>query len=179
MRKFLIFCLVNLSFIGTLSAQTKVERQKAIAIIENIMYYEFYLGTKCYEKTEIKYYDTEGRIEINKTNYIDENSNYKYKYSFYLSDLDLTSLVYDLYEYEPGLYFFSVQIKSKPKSIEKNQISIHKKDFPYPTSKNEYLDKLEISCSKAIPENMALRLMENLKILFGAKNYRKLDLLKK
>ena len=179
MRKYLIFCLINLSFIGTLSAQSKVERQKAIAVIENIMYYEYYLGTKCYDKTEIKYYDTEERIEINQSDYIDENSNFKNKYSFYLSDLDLTSLEYDLYENKPGLYFVFVQITAKPKSVELNQISIYKKDFPYPTSKNEYLDKLEISCSKAIPENMALKLVENLKVLFGAKNYRKVNLLKK
>lgn len=179
MRKLFIFYLINLSFISTLCAQSKVEKQKAIAIIENIMYYEFYLGTKCYEKTEITYFDTEERIEINQTNYIDENSNFKNKYSFYLNDLDLTSLVYDLYENEPGLYFVFIQISAKPKSIEKNQVSIYKKDFPYPTSKNEYLDKIEISYSKVIPENIALRLVENLKVLFGAKNYRKVNLLQK
>ena len=179
MRKLFIFCLINLSFISTLSAQSKIEKQKAIAIIENIMYYEYYLGTKCYDKTEITYYDTEERIEINQTNYVDENSNFKNKYSFYLNDLDLTSMVYDLYESEPGLYFVAVQIIAKQKSVELNQISIYKKDFPYPTSKNEYLDKIEILSPKAIPENIALRLVENLKVLFGVKNYRKVNLFKK
>lgn len=179
MKNLFIFCLINLSFISNLNAQSKTEKQKAISIIENILYYEYYLGTKCYEKTEIKYYDTEERIEIIQTNYFDENSNFKDKYSFYVNDIDLTSMVYDLYEIEPGLYSVFIQIKAKPKSIEKNQVSIYKKDFPYPTSKNEYLDKIEISSSKTIPENLAIRLLDNLKVLFGVQNYRKVNLLKK
>lgn len=178
MRIFFIFCLINLSFTCTLSAQSNADKKKAIAIIENIMYHEFYLGTKCYEKTEIFYYDVEERIEIIQTNYFDENTIFKNKYSFYLNDLDLSSLVYDITEYEPGLYFVFIQISANPKSVEKNQINIDTKEFPVPTSKNEYLNKIELLSSKAIPENMALRLLENLKILFGVKNYRKIDLLK-
>lgn len=179
MKKIYVLCLINIIFIGNLYCQTNIEKAKSIAIIENLVYDEFYLGTKCYEKTEITYHELEERIEFNGTSFISDDANFKTKISFYLSDLDLTSLGYDLYEYKPGLYFVTILVNAKGKAVERNLITVDKAKFPYPTSKNEYLDKFDFSPTKAVSEIIALKLVENIRILIGAKNYKKLELFNK
>lgn len=174
MKSTLIFITLNLLFINSLFSQTENDKDKSIAVIENLMYHEFYLGTKCYDKIEITYYKLENRIEIIDTNYINENSNFKTITSFYINDLDLNSMVYNLYENKPGLYFVTIQIKAKEKTIEVNKTELNKEKFPYPVSELHYLEKLTISpTSKQLPENLAIKLIENVKILIGANGYKK------
>jgi hypothetical protein len=168
-----LFLLFFFIFSNNTFCQTNIEKAKSIAIIENIVYNEVYFDTKTYEKTVITYHELEGRIEFTETNYASDNINYLYKTSFYLSDLDLTSLVYDLYELKPGLYIVTLQVKAKGKVVEKNITTVDKRKSPYPTSENEYLNKFDFRPTKLVSESIAIKLVENFKILIGAKNYTK------
>jgi len=178
MKKIYFLCLINLIFIEKLFCQTNIERAKSIAIIENIVYDEVYFDTKTYDKTEITYHELEGRIEFKQTIFASDDLNYIYKTSFYLSDLDLTSLAYDLYELKSGLYVVTLQVKAKGKVVERNKTTVNKEKFPYPTSENDYLEQFDFRPTKAVSESIALKLVENFKILIGAKNYTKQKLIK-
>ena len=168
-------------FITTTYSQTKIQIEKAIAVIEHLSYNEFYLGIKCYHKTEITYYEVEKRIEINEILFLGKDKNFKTKRSFYLDDIDLTSMKYDLMELptEPGLYFVTVNIDAKGKSIEVNTVEINKDEFPLPISDLKYYDKLIFTpAGKTFPKRLAEKFVENIKILLGVESYKRAPLLK-
>lgn len=180
MRKAIIFLAINLIFVGFTFGQTKLERQKAISIIENLMYNEFYLGVKCYEKTEITYNEKEERIEINEIGFFGKDRFTTTKTSFYIDDIDLSSMKYDLLESgEPDLYFVTVNIDAKGKSIEFYMVDTNKSEFPVPVSTTDYRDWLIFSPNKAIPQRLAEKFVENIKTLIGASEYKKAKIFNK
>jgi hypothetical protein len=178
MRKTILFITLNLIFIGFTFGQTKLERQKAISLIENLMYNEYYLGVKHYEKTEITYNEIDNRIEINLIAFFGEGKNIKVKTSFYTDDLDLKTMEYDLYEHEDGLISVLVYIDAKGESIEEQMVDTNKSEFPTPISSTKYKDKLRFSTTKALPKPLAEKFVENIKILIGASEYKKSKLFK-
>ena len=176
MKNSYVLFLINILFIGNLFSQTKTEKEKSISILESLYYQEYYLGTKCYNKVEITFNELEGKLEFKETAFLGENANFITKNTFYLIDLDLSSLKYDLYEFSLGLYILSVRVNAKEKSIEKNLITVDISKFPYPTSKMEYLNNFTLIPSKPFSESLAIKLVENIKILIGAKSYKKMKL---
>jgi hypothetical protein len=178
MRKTIVFIALNLIFVGFTIGQTKLERQKAISIIENLMYNEYYLGVKHYEKTEITYNEIDDRIEINVFAFFGEDKNIKVKTSFYIDDLDLKTMEYDLFEHEDGLLSVLVYINAKGESIEEQMVDTNKSEFPTPVSSTKYRNKLRFSTSKALPKPLAEKFVENIKILIGASEYKKAKLFK-
>jgi hypothetical protein len=179
MRKTIIFLALNVFFIGLTFGQTKAEREKAISIVENLFYDEFYLGVKCYNKIDITYYETDERIEINEIAFLGKDKHIKIKTSFYLDDVDLSSMKYDLYEAEPDLYFVTVQLDAKGKSIEVYSVNTNKDKFPLPVSDSKYLDKFHLSpTGKSLPKRLALKFVENIRIMLGAESYKKATLFK-
>ena len=173
MRKTIIFLAINLIFAGFTFGQTKLERQKAISIIENLMYNEYYLGVKHYEKTEITYNEIDDRIEINLIAFFGKDKNITVKTSLYKDDLDLKSMKYDLFEHEDGLFSVIVYINAKGETIEEYMVDTNKSEFPVPISSTKYLDKLRFSTSKALSKPLAEKFVENIKILIGASEYKK------
>ncbi|MDP2686612.1 MAG: hypothetical protein Q8O62_05290 [Aequorivita sp.] len=180
MRKAIIFFSLSLIFIGISFGQTKTERERAISIVETLFYEEFYLGVKCYNKIEIEYHEIDNRIEINETGFFGKDKYIETKTSFYLDDIDLTTMKYDLLESDKSdLYFVIVQLDAKDKSIEENSVNTNKAEFPYPTSDSRYLDKLNLSpTGKALPKRLAEKFVENIKIFLGAESYKKASLFK-
>lgn len=173
MKKTTFFIALNLIFIGTIYSQTKIEKQKAISIIENLMYNEFYLGVKCYEKTEITYNEIDELIVINKIGFFGKDKHIKTKTTVYLDDIDLSSMKYDLFEHEDGLLDVLVYINSKGEAIEEYIVETNKEAFPLPISDTRYRDKLRFSTSKALPKPLAEKFVENIKILIGATEFKK------
>ncbi len=179
MRKTIIFLALNLFFVGFIFGQTKAEREKAISIVENLFYEEFYLGVKCYNKIEVTYHEPDKRIEINETAFFGKNQHIKTKTSFYLDDVDLSSMKYDLFEAKPDLFFVTVQLDAKGKSIEVNSVDTNKDKFPLPVSDLKYLDKFRLSpAGKSLPKRLAEKFIENVRILLGAESYNKATLFK-
>lgn len=179
MTKKLLFLILFTFFIHFSYSQNNPEKEKSIAIIENALYHEFYLIDKCYHKTTIKYLDVENRIEIDNISYFGDDKNTKRKTSFYLEDLDLNTMKYDLYESEPGLFFVVIHVDAKEKSIEINSVEINKDKFPVPVSEINYLDKFKISpIGKSLSKSQAERFIENVRILLGAEKYEKAKLFK-
>ena len=142
------------------------------------MYNEYYLGVKHYEKTEITYNEIDNRIEINTFAFFGEGKNIKVKTSFYIDDLDLNTMKYDLFEHEDGLLSVLVYINAKGESIELHMVDTNKSEFPTPVSTTEYRDKLRFSTSKALPKPLAEKFVENIKIMLGAESYKKAILFK-
>ncbi len=159
-------------------SQSGVDRNKAIEIVEELKYHEFYLGNKCYNKTEIDFNSTTERIEITSTDFLGEDQYLINKKIFYLDDIDLSTLVYDLIEVEPNLYYVAIQAKSKGKSIEWKSVEMNKKEFPSPVSKTEYIDKLTFESTRFMPKNLGMKLIENFRIILGADKINRVDLSK-
>ncbi len=179
MKKTIIFVALNVCFIGLTFGQTKAEREKAISIVENLFYEEFYLGVKCYNKIDITYHEMDERIEINEIAFFGKDQNIKTKTSFYLDDVDLSSMKYDLYEAEPDLYFVTVQVDAKGKSIEVNSVDTNKDKFPVPVSDSKYVDQFHLSpTGKSLPKRLAEKFVENIGIMLGAESYKKATIFK-
>ncbi|QBA63194.1 hypothetical protein [Muriicola soli] len=176
-----LFKLLIFLFISTQStfAQTISERTEAILKVEKILYNEFYLGTKCYTKTDISFNENDKSFVIKNEMFLGKDQNIVSTRSFYRDDIDLNSMVYDLYPAEDGLYFVTVNLKAKDRLIEVSIVEINRKEFPLPVSTSDYQDLLVLSPSgKSLPLPIALRFVENIKILFGVPSYNREKLYK-
>jgi hypothetical protein len=159
--------LVILLFWNTLFAQND-EQTKAVAVIENLTYREYYLPDKCYDKTEISFVKNSNRIVIKQTNYLGEDRLITSTNSVFLEDLDSSILYYDIADINGSLYVL-IKVPAKNKTVEKLSVSINKSKSTLTNSTKEYLDYIMIGCTKSLSKNLAQKLVDSYQILFGTK----------
>ena len=167
--KKIILLLVSLLLSANVFSQTVEEKRKAISIIEDLTYEEYYLGIKCFEQVKINFDTQTGRIEIDHYSYLGDDKNIRSKKIFYLSDLDLSTFNFQTAEIEKGKFMLDINIKAKEESITQTVVSVDKKQFMYPVSKTEYLSLLNIGSTKNLSQFLLDKLILNYKILLGVK----------
>lgn len=171
-----VLCLMSLGFSYS---QTKSEIDKSISTLENLLYKETYLlDEKMFNQTKFIYHQNEGRLEVNNYAYVDKDGWFKSDKSFYLTDIDKNNLRYDLLEVGTDSYVINISISAKEKTIISNVVTFNKRTFPSPISKTDFVSEFSISSNRGLPRVLALRVVENIRILIGAKDYKKVVLFK-
>ncbi len=159
---FTIIFIVNFTF-----SQSILDKKKAISIIEDLNYNEYYFDIKCYDKSEINYDPLTSKVEINNFTFLGEDNNIKTKTSFYLTDLDLSTFKVEYFEMDDGLLLCSIRVKALKSSISRQIVTINKKKYKYPNSDTFYYDELVFDTNRKLPKNQLDKLIENFKILLG------------
>ncbi|MGL2966923.1 hypothetical protein [Flavobacterium sp. XGLA_31] len=167
--KKIILLIISVSSITNIYSQTIAERNKAISIIEDLTYDEYYLGTKCFEQEKINYDPQTGKIEIESYSYFGEDNNIRVKKVFYISDLYLKTIKIQTAEIEKEKYMLDINIEAKEGSVTQTMVTVDKKQFVYPVSKTEYLNSLNIGSVRTLPQYLLDKLLDNYKILLGIK----------
>jgi hypothetical protein len=168
-----IFIIIALFFFSYINGQTNEERQKAISLVENLFYKEYYLGNKQYQKLEIIYYELEERFEIKKKMFFSEDVIIEDIMSFYLEDINLQTMSYYLSEIKQDEFAVIIELKANENAVEYYTVETNKKEFPVPTSKREYSSKVDFMNGKLLPKSLMKKYVENIKIMLGVKEYSK------
>lgn len=168
--KIMFLCVLWMS-IGY--SQSLSEKKKAISIIEDLSYTEYYIGTKHITSAKIYFEPETNKIEIIDIFYAGEERNTKTKRSFYVEDIDLESMEYEVRKIEEDKCFVTVRFQAKGNVIEINSVDTNLSKFPYPTSKTQYTDELWFyPVGKVLSEYLAMKYVNNIQVLMGAKNYK-------
>ncbi len=168
MKKIILLVVCLLLSANTFS-QTVEEKRKAISIIEDLTYDEYYIATKCIEQIKINFDSKTGRIEIDSYSYFGDDNNVRSKKVFYISDLDLSTFNFQTAEIDKGKFMLDINIKAKEGSITQTLVSVDKSQFTYPVSKTEYLNVLNVGTTKLLSQFLIDKLLLNYKILLGVK----------
>ncbi len=172
-----IYLFLFLFIVGFKSDPGEVE--KAITIIEDLTYEEFYLPHKCFYKTKITITPDGDKIEKVDILYLGKENNTTTTTTFYIEDIDLNSMKFDLVEVEEGLFYVNVQFDAFDNSITEKTLKTNLEKFPAPVSDIAYIKKLRfIPNSKALPKVLAMKYVENVKVLMGARQYERAKLWK-
>jgi len=159
---FTIIFIVNFTY-----SQSIVDKKRAISIIEDLNYNEYYFDIKCYDKSEISYDPLTLKIEINNFTFLGEENNINAKTTFYLTDLDLSTFKVEYFEMDDGLLFCSIRVKALKGSISRHIVTVNKKKHKYPNSDIFYYDELVFDTNRNLPKNQLDKLIANFKILLG------------
>jgi hypothetical protein len=135
-----------------------------------------------YDKTEITFFEKERRIEIKNINFLGKERQSNCVHSFYLEDLDPTTLVYDLFESpdHPGELFLYIQMTAKEGAISQFCVNDDKTNKfyvgPYQTNYSRDILRPLPTSGKSFSKNYAEKLIENYSILFGNTGYKRAKL---
>jgi len=153
-----------------------IEINKAIAIVEDLYYYEYYLGEKAYHKLKISFDERINQVSFEKTFNIGKHND-KNSYTICLDDIDKKSMVLGLTRWnevapnkkDEDHFLMKVSIKTKDKTIKKYSVK-KSKDFPYPISNNSYIDNLHLHYfGGGLPYSLANKFARNLSVILDVK----------
>lgn len=174
--QFLIFYLCLFS--SNSFAQDLEEIMKAISIIESLSYEEYYVGEKCYNQTKITYSEVNKLLIIEDENYVGKDFKIKRKYSVFLNDIDLNSMIVDYQEISTGKYAIKILIRTKDNTIEEYVVETDNSKSPYPKSTSDYTNKLYFSAnSKLLSKPLIEKYIQNIQVLLGVNKFKKDKLL--
>lgn len=163
MKKFTILllfvCAVGFS-------QSEQEINKAIKIVEDLYYYEIFMGYKLYYKLDIDYNHTTKRITLIKESF--QKVREFNKYEFYVDDIDSKKCEVNVYHFEKDDKFgVNFIIKTKEESIKELKL---KGDNDYPLANSNYTDRIALINSNNMPRGLTKKYLDNLILILGIKN---------
>ncbi|MFY7742704.1 MAG: hypothetical protein ACOVQR_08655 [Flavobacterium sp.] len=168
--KRVLFLIISVCSLTDIYSQTFEERKRAISIIEDLTYNEYYFDIKCYDKTDISFDPNTSKVEIISTSFLGEDINIVAKTTFYITDLDLSTFKTENVEMDDKLFFPSIRIKAVKGSITTNIVSVNKRKHIYPMSETKYFDELVFNGNKKLPQSQLDKLILNFKTLLGIKS---------
>lgn len=173
MKKILLFITLMLS--SQVFCQTS--KEKAINLIEDILYNEYFLLEKGFDKVEINIDKSLDKLIYKETYHIDNKNIIERKYTVFLDDLYNHSIYYDTFMTDDNLYNVNVRINAKNGSVKFESIEVSEK-FPVPIYDTNYVDYITFFSNKPLSKSYVDKLLESCKILFNAEEVVKAKIFK-
>lgn len=162
MKRFLLLTLLLCSQVFSQSSKVK-----AINLIEDILYNEYFLLEKGFDKVDVYIDESISKLTYKVTHHIDKKNIIERKYSVFFDDLYNHSIYYDTFMTDDNLYFVNVKINAKNGSVKFENIEVSEK-FPVPIYDTNYVNEIMFHSIRPLSKSHVEKLLESFKILFNA-----------
>ena len=140
--------------------------QAAIKTIEDLSFDEDTYGVS---KVEVDYDEVTKKITITRSFFLSEDNNGTYKSTFYVEDLNKSTFEAETSSMLDGYSVF-IRIKTHGKNVEFWTKDMDKSKFFKPIVKTEFIDVINLSNNKILPQSFASKYLDSVKILLGLDN---------
>lgn len=147
--------------------------KSSISKLETYWYVEDYFGNyKTYDKLIIDHDKDVDKYVVERISYFGDDSYTKYKYVFFLSDIDLNGVVYEIRKLEDNTFNFLAKIKTKDDSIYYTKTIVNKSKSLFPKRESKYIRELKLYSMKDFSLDIIHKMVDNLNVIFQTNNFK-------